>query len=595
MKKISKLIGLFMMSFVFALIIGVTDVHADWNVSNGNSGGTSENVSGCGTGGRYPILWITQNAKEGDVISGFGYNYTPISKTLQRIGNEKIINQVSFLSINYMNARGLKFVHTNLNGCSGGYYSNGIKGTWVNWQYLSSMRKDAALYGQTILHSNVSAAVKRSYSLPDNMVNEIKKLGGKVVANGFENFLYYDGNDSTCSSNKYSTNCDWYDLITDGEVLWKPKEKITTKKVIVKGTCTGEDCDSFDEGNGRRSWCTDDSCSSFDISRWDNGKLWNEAPQTVKYVYESKEGEYEYHHTLTYTLVTIRYHETWEENSDTGEIRNKKSWYDRGSEVTESKKANWQAKKPALETKFYKPYDLYTEEQVPQSEANRIFSGDRLKYLSNDPLKLKVDNKIDQDMSLPEDQRYLTTIDDNGNLSWNLTFYNDQFGIPTKAEGGLDIYKDHKSVNEIGIGVTQYYNPVFHLNSSTTNNNVTSLYFANDKDKEAIGNSEILQYYGNRGGDYHFKSIQTGTYKISSKKWDGYWSVEYQSSEYFKYGSRYEGTVTIVGDKLVWTPLENGNIKVVETNKYTGEEKGSFVQPILRGGIKVKTVGGYNP
>lgn len=401
-------------------------------------------------------------------------------------------------------------------------------------------------------------------SLPSQFVKEANNHGYSDYNNS-SNRIFYNGS-------KYA-DAIWLEPTE----VWAARSKSENYYSIVKFYNANDEDQSFDNTEKDAEWHYKNQKTSIDIS------------------YISKEKEYRYDHTLYVTVQKFTLKTTWEENNF-GEKQNIKYEYTSNESERDMKYASWRAKSTEIEEKYFKFLDLRTEDVASNELIKDLYGQEFLNKVSDKAIDADVENY--KDIIDKENPKNLTCLDNNSPIKFSLKFNNEQFGIPTAAEGGIDIQDSMPEapteISEI-TNETIYWSPVFYMSSTNHGyyNKRTSLEF-NGKEKRDSTAFEFNKVF--LGGDFLFRSIKSGTYYLggysSSQKIP---TVVYHATKFYKYGSKYETTVTI-GSSLTpeWTNKDGRNSILVEDNNiYIGEASSTIEQPILYAPFDVKTVGGY--
>lgn len=262
---------------------------------------------------------------------------------------------------------------------------------------------------------------------------------------------------------------------------------------------------------------------------------------------------------------------------------------------------------PAVTSKQFMPFNLNRNGVATRGDI----SGPYPTLVANKNLDMSVNNH--QNIT---DNRALQTLDTNNGLKFTVRFNNNQFGIPTKSEGGIDIAseapcRDYKNANgtydsevfnilgsngQTKTGVFNYTGGTAqNINAQVSNDGYWNLSMKADVSSnnasltyngtERVGGNVLSLLTGNRGGDFIFKTTKTGTYNLcgtsASNKW---WEARYEGGKFYRYGIQYKGKITTSGI---------GNPSVVDKNFYTKLSTTTINQPILTGTFEAKTVAGY--
>ena len=262
---------------------------------------------------------------------------------------------------------------------------------------------------------------------------------------------------------------------------------------------------------------------------------------------------------------------------------------------------------PAVTSKQFMPFNLNRNGVATREDI----SGPYPTLVANKNLDMSVNNH--QNIT---DNKALQTLDTNNGLKFTVRFNNNQFGIPTKSEGGIDIAseapcRDYKNANgtydsavfnilgsngQTKTGVFNYTGGrAQNINAQVSKDGYWNLSMKADVSSnntsltyngtEHVGGNVLSLLTGNRGGDFIFKTTKTGTYNLcgtsASNKW---WEARYEGGKFYRYGIQYKGKITTSGI---------GNPSVVDKNFYTKLSTTTINQPILTGTFEAKTVAGY--
>ena len=361
--------------------------------------------------------------------------------------------------------------------------------------------------------------------------------------------------------------------------VWSPREKEETKNVIVRVENSGDPSKNFDHSSKSNKWL------------FSNGKTGQ-----VEISYTSKPNEFSYTHNIKVWQKTIVKKTTWEE-SDWGNKRNTKVTYSSRNPKNTTKVASWSQEVPRLERMMFLPVDLKDGEAVP---AYRLGTPDSRKVSSGHTVK-PIPVKVNISHPYLSDKEYPKALDNNQPIKFSIKYGNDQFGIPRKSEGGIDISKDKPAYSSSVDGVQLYYNPVLSMGIKANQSSqvpVASFESRVEREiKEIIDGTFIQKNYGFRGEDSKFRSIRLGEYSLNGKANNTeypYWMVTYQSIKYYKYGSKYTTVIRPGSSGPTFTnSVAPNNIKVNDNKIHLGDAQTTMIQPIIKGQFEVKTVGGY--
>lgn len=367
----------------------------------------------------------------------------------------------------------------------------------------------------------------------------------------------------------YHNGTEYADAIwVNPATIWFWNDEETTVNTIVYFSNSGDPSKNFDNTSKTAEW------------------HWNNPVGSYNYSYVSKAEQYNYTHSISSRQITVRKFTEWQENA-LGEKRDVSSIYSVINPISNSTIASWSTEAPSLSYKYFVPHDLRTELPLKASVFKDL--GYR-SNISDVPLEVKVDNyqeKVDVEnpVSIP-------SIDTNTPRKFKLVFENDQFGIPSLASGGIDIAETKAPFSEEINGVQIYWEPKIRMSATNvvTNPPTASIEFAGT---EKLGTDSLVKSRGFRGGDFSFRSIKIGDYLLGSNG-KPFWMATYQTGIYFRYGSKYDVTVSATDSGPSFSPVNTNQDVVVQNNHvYVGDISATVEQPILYAPFKVSTVGGY--
>lgn len=313
-----------------------------------------------------------------------------------------------------------------------------------------------------------------------------------------------------------------------------------------------------------------------------------ENPQTSRtFSYNSRDKEYNFNHTIKVTTMTVTKHTTWEEFSN-GKKQNVRTTYSTSNKKTKTVRASWMADIPTLSYKPFKPLDLSTKEPAKRSVLEKSEH-----YMWNDFRSKAIIADINNNKGSGEDKNApMRVLDTNEVKPFSVKFNNNQFGIPTESQGGINVRASKPGFSSSLDRVQIYWDAKIDLAASTksTNPQVVSLEYDGTEYK---GREKITKGRGWRGGDFGYRSIKQGNYYLSDGTTNPFWTVSMMTGKYFKYGAKYTTTVTATASGPSFTNLSGSNIKVTNTNKWVGFVDKRIKQPILYGEFESKTVGGH--
>jgi hypothetical protein len=208
----------------------------------------------------------------------------------------------------------------------------------------------------------------------------------------------------------------------------------------------------------------------------------------------------------------------------------------------------------------------------------------------------------------------LQTLDVNVNAPFKLTLNNNQFGIPTAAQDGIDILASRpyqvitegnsKSMrNQIGargdLNIQLYYGAEMYVSGAGKGDGSSSLIEAGHE----YADTDILtKLPGWRGDQFGFKNIKVGEYILGRPILMNCWHSEFSMGIYYDYGAHYYTMVRVGGAAPIFTGAAGVN-SPAQLGPYLGqnwknedfwvsEVWDTAYQPILYGRFLSKTVGG---
>lgn len=115
--------------------------------------------------------------------------------------------------------------------------------------------------------------------------------------------------------------------------------------------------------------------------------------------------------------------------------------------------------------------------------------------------------------------------------------------------------------------------------------------------------STLTAYMGYSGGDFIFRNVKAGDYVLQANE-RNFWYATYYGTAYTDYGVEYYDKAVMNSTGPVLIEVKDGTIisklgpslgqSWVDSDFYTHEEtEGPFIQDILYGEFRSKTVGGY--
>lgn len=330
--------------------------------------------------------------------------------------------------------------------------------------------------------------------------------------------------------------------------------------------------------------------------------LYNNPTTSVNYSGQSGQTEMNHSNTIKATYMTITKTTTY--MSDGTSTWDETSTYTKGGKTYATKSISYDVIQPDVKQVYFKPFDLNKNGVADDADVKNSYPA----FNGTVPLNMSVDN-----LQGINDGSALKTLDTNTSLKFNVTFDNDQFGIPYANEGGFNLgdgapgesYKNSdgtyrsdviSAVGYNGTAVTgkikasgmseqnvygNVSNDVYWSGSmkASVSSNSASLTFSQT---EKIGGNNFSFNKGWRGGNFAFKTIKMGRYSLQngSRPW---WEMQYEKGKFYSYGVKYSGTIRV--DSI-------SNPTVNDTNLYSKLAGRNMVQPIIKGTIDAKTVGG---
>lgn len=331
-----------------------------------------------------------------------------------------------------------------------------------------------------------------------------------------------------------------------------------------------------------------DSSKNFDDNDKSAEWLYNNGRTSDTFGYNSIDGEYNFNHTIKVTTITVTKHTTWEEFSN-GVRQNERTTYSTSNKRTKTIIASWMADIPTLSYNPFKPLDLSTKEPAERSVLEKSEH-----YMWSDFRSEAIIANINNNKGSGEDKNApMRVLDTNEVKPFSVKFDNDQFGIPTESQGGINVGASKPEFNPSLDRVQIYWDAKIELASSTksTDPQVVSLEYDGTEYK---GREKITEGLGWRGGDFGYRSIKQGNYYLSDGTTNPFWTVSMMTGKYFKYGAGYATTVTATASGPQFTNLSSeSNVNVTDTNEWLGFVDKLIKQPILYGEFESKTVGGH--
>lgn len=408
--------------------------------------------------------------------------------------------------------------------------------------------------------------ISEGHGDPAKGINPLLWDAKKLLPNDFIQEARASGFSNTIKTGAlYKRGSDYADLVwIQGAVM---KKESTGSRTVITSYVNNKDGSAFNNSPRSNQWHYDNPVTS------------------VPYSYKSPKNIYSFNHTIKATSKTVTKRTTWDEDSR-GNRSNIKTTYSSSNARTTTVGASWAADVPDLSYKVFKPLDLGTEKTATKAVLSKgsIPTGDYRKT----SITADIDNRKGAGESKTGP---LQVLDTNTARSFRVAFGNDQFGIPTKAKGGIDVSAKKPAFKESLNRVQIYWAP--KIGAASTNRTfspaLTSLSFGK---KEYSGNKSIEKSRGWRAGDFEFRSIKAGTYSLGHKK-EPFWYIDMETGIYFKYGGGYSGTIRTGPSGPVFSSATRGKLATSHNNRWVGSKTMSVKQPVLYGEFEVKTVGGY--
>lgn len=322
-----------------------------------------------------------------------------------------------------------------------------------------------------------------------------------------------------------------------------------------------------------------------------DGTIFDRSGETLKSLYENPTTEVPYEgdtgssmgylDKITATILYIE-KETVQERDSEGNIYNSYSRYYTVGSATREGEIRYSVVPPSLYQTMFIPFDLNTNGPVKPEDVLQDYAVD---FMGDDELDMTVENY--QGIT---DGSYLNSLDTNTPVKFNVTFNNDYFGIDLPFQEGPSGGSGGSSYCEAGFFNVKELMQVDHACSGDMywglslkmglNGENGSLTF---NDAETVGNSSFTKQPGWRGGDFYFKNIKVGLYKLANGYGTDWWEAVYTQGKYYSYGVAYKGVVTI--DEVGAAGITGKDFNTSLTSR-------TVKQPILKGIFESKTVGG---
>lgn len=371
--------------------------------------------------------------------------------------------------------------------------------------------------------------------------------------------------------------------------------------------------------------------NDYDYTSKDAEWLWDNCPTSATYYGKSADGQYTYNKTVQGWDVVLTH--KWQETGG-NKVPGSDS-YTRGS-VNElaGRKFTYTVNAPSVNVERFNALDLNRNGNALSSDVAADFG-----YTPASGKNLKAD--VDNGLNIT-DGTALPALDSNNVVPFQLTFNNNQFGIPTAAQGGYDIETNSSGVSPVKDASGNYDISASFAEGSTkqqisawldqplvtgetilspTGQNFAGQSTISNKTHYWTGSNLQLQAFTNKpnsslvcnGNEYtykqgssatrvpisaissasnaspqvetiKFRSIKSGDYKLSNNASKDWWTVSYQGGKLYTYGVEFEGT--IVAGHGINPPTLRGH------DFYVATATTSTIQPILKGNFNVKSVGG---
>lgn len=493
---------------------------------------------------------------------GIGYSRSPNGLAWVGFkGSKELICEIPFFNRTHQ-----------VKNASKGYYltldsKKENKTTWLNWAYWDSCLKAPSNYDYMYKSRGLLGVYTKTGHgmLPDP----------EVVAEANKNGFKYNSTGKYYTNGKQKLDAVWVEGYQESAT-----DTITT---IV-----------YAEAGG--------SALMKDRSNESASSLYNNPTKSLTYTGKSGPTEMSHSKTIEATFMKITKTETYMTNGS--KKWNVKTTYSKGGKTYSSKTIKYNVKQASISEKYYKPYDLNRNGLALDSDVKSSYPS----YSASSPLLMSVNNR--QNIT---DGSALKTLDTNTKLSFNVKFNNDQFGLPTAAQGGFDLllnapgssYKNSNGtysasvLDEVGLQGNAATGQLSADGMSAVNVNgkiSKDAYWGGSLKADLSANSASLTYSGAEkiggnsfsfgkgwtGGDFVFKTTKMGIYNLSSngRNW---WEAQYEQGKFYCYGVEYKGTITV------------GNISnpsIVNSNLYARLASKTVTQPVLKGKFEAKTVAG---
>lgn len=400
------------------------------------------------------------------------------------------------------------------------------------------------------------------------------------ISNGLNpNFVTYLDNNSAKKKNggiwwKGGQRVDAVD-ITAYKKFNTPKASTDTRKVLVKVT------------GGKKT---------FDNTRKTNKQLYDGNKISAPYGDKSKDGEYNYSKNIKATVYSVKKTTTYKRYSymsnrpDPHTHRVDKQTYSVKSKNTYGTTFNYDVNGPNAKVKSYVPVNLNkstgNRSLMNSQEDKNLIQRYMREYTGSDG---NIDINANNMKGITNGDR-IKTLDTNYPTDFQITWNNDQFGLPIKVEdkmpgggwsysrGNTGTFRASGNYTNKGRGVnadesnTQYYGPLVSAGIDGGGN--ASLAYNHGKEYAGSHGLTIARPKAGQKDTLTFRTIMEGNYQLSNAEGSiPFMVLHYNAGMKYKYGVEYGGNVTKNGFNAPWV---NGNF--YETNAAKNVR-----QPILYG------------
>lgn len=350
--------------------------------------------------------------------------------------------------------------------------------------------------------------------------------------------------------------------------------------------------------------------------------------EALKYLFENGKTEDTYEHTTaagdTSESHTVKVRtavvykiETWNENTNTHEVRDYNVSYRLGQVTDYKKTIKYTTQTPTITQDKYTPFNLNRNGYATSADISSDYAN----------ASLKLDGTVDNNQNIT-DGSALNALDNNSDTKFTFKFNNSVFGLsalydwnsqPAALANGTYELVNHSLGYANGkvssnSDEAYRYNLKLYMSLSTNRKNSSisssSLLFGSDEItsdssmvKSATGGSTFT------GGDFSSRFTYADTYTtdngVSGSKFGNWWITTYDEAKLYEYGTHYSGKITAQDgiydpDSIDYgtgsSDGSNYKITINTDNKqrglYVGETIASFEQPVLIGTWNVKTLAG---